>query len=162
MNWINAITASRILLAPLLVISAITLNKEAFIIIFALGGLTDTLDGFLARMLKRKTEFGSALDTMADVLFFPLGLLSAVFVPEIREHIHIIAGIIALVAITVVTCAIRKKLSIHHAWIAKAASASVYFFVLHALIFAYNPYFFLIVIALCLMAALEKLNRCIK
>ena len=36
--------------------------------VFVLAGVTDALDGFLARVLKQKTEFGAFIDPIADKL----------------------------------------------------------------------------------------------
>ena len=37
---------------------------------YVLGGVSDALDGFVARHFGKETEFGSKLDTAADIIFF--------------------------------------------------------------------------------------------
>jgi cardiolipin synthase len=73
-NAPNLLTVVRICLAPFLV-AAILENR--FVLSFALfiaAGLTDALDGVLARVLKQRTMLGEYLDPIADKL-----LLSTLF-----------------------------------------------------------------------------------
>lgn len=70
----NLLTLARICLAPFLV-SAILENRfELSFYLFLVAGLTDALDGTLARLLKQRTILGSYLDPVADKL-----LLSTLF-----------------------------------------------------------------------------------
>jgi cardiolipin synthase len=70
----NLLTLSRICLAPFLV-SAILDNHYALSFgLFVVAGLTDLLDGLLARLLKQYTMLGQYLDPVADKL-----LLSTLF-----------------------------------------------------------------------------------
>ena len=41
-----------------------------FLIVYAYTGLSDAVDGFVARKLKITSEFGSKLDTVSDLLFY--------------------------------------------------------------------------------------------
>jgi cardiolipin synthase len=71
----NLLTLMRICLAPFLV-SAILENRFALSFgLFVAAGLTDALDGALARWLKQRTVLGQYLDPVADKL-----LLSTLFV----------------------------------------------------------------------------------
>lgn len=70
----NLLTLARICLAPFLV-SAILENRfELGFYLFLAAGLTDALDGLLARVLKQRTVLGEYLDPVADKL-----LLSTLF-----------------------------------------------------------------------------------
>jgi len=70
----NLLTVTRICLAPLLV-SAILDNRFRLSFgLFVTAGLTDALDGMLARWLKQRTVLGQYLDPVADKL-----LLSTLF-----------------------------------------------------------------------------------
>jgi cardiolipin synthase len=68
MNIPNLLTIGRILLVPLLVIFLLDGKHLAAFWVFVLAGATDALDGFLARVLKQKTNFGAFLDPIADKL----------------------------------------------------------------------------------------------
>jgi cardiolipin synthase len=70
----NLLTVMRICLAPFLV-AAILENRFGLAFgIFIAAGLSDALDGLLARMLKQRTSLGQYLDPIADKL-----LLSTLF-----------------------------------------------------------------------------------
>jgi len=70
----NLLTLMRICLAPFLV-SAILENRFGLsFVLFVIAGLTDALDGTLARWLKQRTVLGQYLDPVADKL-----LLSTLF-----------------------------------------------------------------------------------
>lgn len=68
MNIPNCITIIRILLIPLLVILLLEGRILAAFWVFVVAGVSDGLDGFLARALKQKTEFGAFIDPLADKL----------------------------------------------------------------------------------------------
>jgi cardiolipin synthase len=66
MNIPNLLTLLRILLVPVMVIF---LMQGAFLkalIVLVVSGITDALDGFLARILNQQTVLGSYLDPIAD------------------------------------------------------------------------------------------------
>ncbi len=74
LNWPNRITIARIVLVAPLVICLLNLNigwtgwrAAAFTLVLAMG-LSDALDGFLARRLKAETPLGKFLDPVADKL----------------------------------------------------------------------------------------------
>ncbi|MGV1098934.1 CDP-diacylglycerol--glycerol-3-phosphate 3-phosphatidyltransferase [Thiovibrio sp. JS02] len=68
MNIPNCITIVRILLIPILVIFLLEGRLLTAFWIFVAAGVSDGLDGFLARALKQKTDFGAFVDPIADKL----------------------------------------------------------------------------------------------
>ncbi len=68
MNIPNIISMMRILLVPLLVIFLLQGKIYLALLVFFLAGLSDALDGFLARMLQQKTSIGAFIDPLADKL----------------------------------------------------------------------------------------------
>lgn len=66
MNIPNLLTLLRILLVPLIVIFLIDGEYLKALITFFISGITDALDGFLARLLHQKTILGAYLDPIAD------------------------------------------------------------------------------------------------
>ena len=77
----NIITGSRIVLSlPLLLIS---LTSAWFCVIYLLCGLSDMIDGTVARRTNSASEFGARLDTVSDFVFLSMALIK--FVP----HLHI-------------------------------------------------------------------------
>jgi cardiolipin synthase len=70
----NLLTLLRICLAPFLVAAILERHFALSFVLFAAAGLTDALDGLLARFLKQRTMLGEYLDPVADKL-----LLSTLF-----------------------------------------------------------------------------------
>jgi cardiolipin synthase len=68
LNLPNCLTLIRILTIPIfLEFLAYHLYREA-LVVFILGGVTDFLDGFIARRMKQQTALGAYLDPVADKL----------------------------------------------------------------------------------------------
>jgi cardiolipin synthase len=70
----NLLSLLRICLAPLLVTAILDNHYALSLGLFVAAGLTDLLDGLLARLLKQRTMLGQYLDPVADKL-----LLSTLF-----------------------------------------------------------------------------------
>ena len=67
MNLPNLLSASRIALClPLLLVDAMTVP---FWVLYVVAGVTDMLDGFLARRWGVESRFGARLDSVADFVF---------------------------------------------------------------------------------------------
>ena len=63
----NILSASRIALClPLLLVDAMTVP---FWVLYLIAGVTDILDGFLARQWGVESKFGARLDSLADFVF---------------------------------------------------------------------------------------------
>lgn len=71
----NLITACRIILAPIFIIYLLQDRFLAALVVFTLAGLSDAVDGLIARLFDQKTRLGSYLDPLADKI-----LLVAAFV----------------------------------------------------------------------------------
>lgn len=65
-NLPNLITLTRLLSVPVIVVLILSHNLLSAFVLFALAGLSDALDGFLARIFKARTTFGAYLDPIAD------------------------------------------------------------------------------------------------
>lgn len=71
----NLLTLMRLFIIPFLVIEILDANYTAAFALFILAGVSDALDGLLARWLSQKTTLGLYMDPIADKL-----LLSTLFV----------------------------------------------------------------------------------
>jgi len=67
-NIPNILTLLRILLTPLFVIFLLKHLYFFALIVFTLAGISDGLDGFIARYLNQRTTLGAYLDPIADKL----------------------------------------------------------------------------------------------
>ncbi|MDD9910000.1 MAG: CDP-alcohol phosphatidyltransferase family protein [Ahrensia sp.] len=75
MTIANLITMLRILLVPVIIWALLSGATVFAFVAFLLAGLSDAVDGTVARMLDQQTELGTALDPVADKL-----MLVSVFV----------------------------------------------------------------------------------
>jgi cardiolipin synthase len=78
----NLLTLLRICIAPFLVAAILESHYELGFVLFVAAGLTDALDGTLARMLKQRTMLGHYLDPVADKL-----LLSTIFLVLLHKSL---------------------------------------------------------------------------
>ena len=104
---VNLLSASRIALClPLLLVDAMTLP---FGVLYLIAGLTDILDGFLARRWGVESKFGARLDSLADFLFV-LAVGYKLF-PWLKlpAALWIMIGLIALVKIVNAVSAYIEK-----------------------------------------------------
>lgn len=79
----NLLTIGRICLAPFLVSALLDHRFTLGFVLLVVAGLTDALDGTLARLLKQRTVLGQYLDPVADKL-----LLSTLFL--VLTHLNLI------------------------------------------------------------------------
>jgi cardiolipin synthase len=77
----NLLTLLRLAIIPFIVDSIIDHRYQWALALFLLAGLSDGLDGLLARMLKQRTILGEYLDPIADKL-----LLSTLFIELATVH----------------------------------------------------------------------------
>lgn len=107
MNIPNILTLLRLLLVPLFVVvffSSIQNATAIAMLIFVAAGITDVLDGYLARKYDMVTKWGSILDPLADKLMSITVLISLTakrilpiwifFIISIKELLMIVGGIV--------------------------------------------------------------------
>jgi cardiolipin synthase len=68
MNLANQLTIVRMMLIPFFILALLTNRTTWALAIFVVAGLTDALDGLIARLYRQKTDLGAFLDPMADKL----------------------------------------------------------------------------------------------
>jgi len=79
----NAITLSRIALVPVLILTLKGQHFGAALVVFLLAGVSDALDGFLAKRLNMTSRLGAILDPAADKIL----LVSAYVMLTVLEYI---------------------------------------------------------------------------
>ncbi len=77
----NQITLLRLIFVPFVIINVMDGNYRWAMVLFLLAGVSDALDGTLARLLHQRTVLGQYLDPIADKL-----LLSSCFLVLSFEH----------------------------------------------------------------------------
>ncbi|MBI3398195.1 MAG: CDP-alcohol phosphatidyltransferase family protein [Deltaproteobacteria bacterium] len=105
MNIPNILTIFRILLVPVFIIFVIQNNLSMALVIFILAGITDGLDGFIARILGHRTVIGAYLDPIADKFLLISAYLSLTIkgmlpgwlsVVVVSRDIIILSGVVIL------------------------------------------------------------------
>lgn len=115
-NLPNLITLSRLVSAILLM--PICAFSQAFFAIYTYCGISDILDGALARKLHCNDEFGARLDSIADIVFYAvtafkiLPVLCSKLTPSIW-YIVIATVIIRIISYTVAAIKYRRFASLH-------------------------------------------------
>lgn len=111
LNWPNSLTWLRILAIPLVVVLfywPAGWSNPAAAWVFLLAGVTDWLDGYLARRLGQTSSFGAFLDPVADKLIVAAALVLIVQ-NDPRPYLAVVAAIIVGREITV--SALREWMS---------------------------------------------------
>lgn len=102
MNLPNLITIARILLVPVVVWAIASGEIQVAFALFLLAGLTDAIDGFLAKRLNMVSNLGAHLDPLADKvlivsIYVALGITEAVprwlVILVVSRDIMIIGGL---------------------------------------------------------------------
>ena len=95
----NILSIARIPLAASLVFLA--KYPWVFLCAYVVTGMTDVLDGWLARRYHWETKLGAKIDVFADV-FFVLSMLAVVFLVlriQFAAYVYVAVGVIALVRV---------------------------------------------------------------
>ncbi len=83
MNIPNSITLGRILLVPIVVWAIASNQMEIAFAVFVIAGVSDGVDGFLAKRFNMTSELGAMLDPLADKallvsIYIALGIWGAI------------------------------------------------------------------------------------
>ncbi len=76
MNLPNALSLLRLFLVAPFLVAIIYRHFPLALVIFAVAGITDFLDGYLARHLKQKTVLGTFLDPLGDRLLSTVAFIA--------------------------------------------------------------------------------------
>lgn len=93
----NIITDCRILCSILLLF--VPAFSPAFYFLYLLAGFTDMIDGTVARKTNTANEFGSRLDTIADIVFVVVCMIKLLPVLTIPVWLWIWIGVIAVIKV---------------------------------------------------------------
>lgn len=124
----NIITILRIL-GTLLLSVTIPLSGE-FFVLYTLTGITDVLDGYIARKTNTCSELGSKLDSAADLMFY--GIILYRLIPVLGgilpiEIWYVVMAIIVLRVFTYIFTAIKYKVFMsNHTYLNKLTGFCVF------------------------------------
>jgi cardiolipin synthase (CMP-forming) len=90
LNIPNLITILRILLGPLFVILLLRDQYMPALLVFTTAGISDGLDGFIARYYNQRTVMGAYLDPIADKLLLMAAYITMAVLELVPEWLTII------------------------------------------------------------------------
>ena len=102
--------------------------SPAFYVFYIAAGLSDMLDGFVARKTDTVSKLGDRLDTIADFVFVVVCLVKLLPVMSIPAWLYIWIGIIALIKVVNIISgfAVQKKFVTVHSVMNKATGALLF------------------------------------
>lgn len=143
-------TACLLLMKPL---------SALFLVIYTLTGLSDVLDGAIARRYGTTSELGARLDSIADLLFYTLILIRILPVMWVTlpKRIWLMVGAVLAVRITAyIVAAVRyKRFSSMHTYMNKLTGFMV-FGVPYAIISPVAVPYCWCVVAVAMLSSLEE------
>ena len=122
----NIITGCRILCSILLLF--VPAFSSTFYILYLVAGFTDMVDGPIARKTNTANEFGSRLDTIADIVFVAACMIKLLPVLIIPTWLCIWIGVIAIIKVFNIISGyiIQKKLVAKHTIMNKVTGAVLF------------------------------------
>ncbi len=125
-NIPNLITVMRLLLVPV-VISSITSHHWHFAFgAFAIAGISDAIDGFIARRFDMRSELGAYLDPLADkalLMSIYVALAIATILPG-WIAILVVSRDLMIVGAVVISWVLDKPVAIRPLWVSKFNTAA--------------------------------------
>lgn len=140
-NWCrhipNALTILRFILIPFIIVSIVKNNYLEAFIILTLSGLTDILDGFIARKFNFITNFGKLIDPLADKTTQVSILVTLALKNIIPMWILMIVFLKEFVMIAGASFLYGKELVVSSKWYGKLATVLFYLAIVSSFIIKY-------------------------
>lgn len=127
-NAADSVTSVRIALSILLLF--FSTDTKRFLIVYTAAGVTDVLDGLIARKIGAVGEFGARLDSIADLMFY--GIMLVKLLPRLYRALPIgvicaVGVVLLLRAASYIIAAIKyRRFASLHTWLNKLCGASVF------------------------------------
>jgi cardiolipin synthase len=155
----NLISATRILIAPVLFVFAFRQMEAWFLGALIFSGLTDVADGYVARKLNQITALGAHLDSWGDfVIYSTMATCAWILWPELTDEVLLHYTLILFSFLLPVCVGLIKfgKLTGYHTWSVKIA-VLVTFAGYIALYAGIAQWPFVLASGLCVIAGVEEI-----
>lgn len=121
----NLLTMLRLFVLPFLIIEILDGRWQVAFVLLWIAGVTDGLDGLLARLLKQKTTLGQYLDPIADKLLLSTLFVVLTHVDLIPRYVTVLVfsrdlGILLISTLLYITNTLRD---FRPSWLGKASTA---------------------------------------
>ena len=132
-----------------------------FYIVYTICGISDVLDGIVARATKTATDFGARLDSIADLLFYAVMLIKIFPILLLRLPIeiwYIVAAVVIIRLGSYILAAVKfRRFAALHTYMNKLTGLLV-FSVPYVLLFPISTAFCFITAVIAGTASLEELS----
>ena len=160
LNVPNLISLYRLLIFPVILYLALTGSEQWYVILLCISLISDVLDGNIARIFKLQTNFGAALDNLADICTYAMALLGLFLFKwaEIEPHAWILYLFLAVFLLSYLVSFYRfGKIPGLHLYSAVLAGyiQSIFFFVLF--VFGFYPWMYYLSVGWGALAYIEKI-----
>lgn len=137
----NQLTLLRLTIVPFLVLAILDGHYHRAFVLIVVAGISDGLDGALARMFRQRTELGSYLDPVADKLLLSTLFLVLMHVGLVSRRVTVMVfsrdlGIVIIAALLYVTTGTRD---FHPSWLGKANTVAQILAVCSVVLAQTNP-----------------------
>lgn len=112
----NQLTILRMALTPALAVLLLAGRFRSALLVFVAAGLTDTLDGLIARFGNQKTTLGAMLDPVADKLLLSTSFIVLTWGSRVVERIPVWLAVsalsrdaIILISVAVINVALGRR-----------------------------------------------------
>ena len=160
LNVPNLISLYRLLIFPVILYLAVSGQEQWYVVLLCISLISDVLDGNIARIFKLQTNFGAALDNLADMFTYAMALLGLFLFKwtEIEPHAWILYLFLSVFVISYIIAFYRfGKIPGLHLYSAVLAGyiQSVFFFVLF--VFGFYPWMYYLAVGWGAIAYVEKI-----
>jgi len=160
LNVPNFISLYRLLVFPLIFFMALTGRENWFVVLLCISLVSDVLDGNIARFFKLQTNFGAALDNLADICTYAMALLGLFLFKwtEIEPHAWILYLFLIVFVLSYIISFYRfGKIPGLHLYSAVSAGyiQSLFFFVLF--VFGFYTWMYYLAVGWGVVAYIEKI-----
>jgi CDP-diacylglycerol--glycerol-3-phosphate 3-phosphatidyltransferase len=156
----NALSAIRILCAPVLLLLAITGYQVAFTWVLVVALLTDVADGWIARGFGLQSRLGARLDTVGDSLIWYAALAGLIAFQRdvLAMHAGLIGAVVCFWILESVLAWLRyRRLSSFHTYLSKAAGVLLSVWIGVLFVLGHQPWLLGVAAALSILANLEEM-----
>lgn len=159
-NVPNLISLYRLLVSPVILYLALTGQEKWFAILLVISLISDILDGNIARIWNLQTNFGAALDNLADVCTFALALLGIFLFKweAIEPHAWLLYLFLGVFVLSYFVGFYRfKKIPGLHLFSAVAAGYLQGFFFFVLFVWGFYPWLYYLSVGWGVLAYIEKI-----
>ena len=122
----NTVTGFRVLISIALLFCPVF--SPVFYVLYLIAGLSDMIDGTIARRMNTVSEFGARFDTAADFVFVVVCLIKFLPVISIPAWLYVWIVLIALIKIIIIISGyvVQKKLVAVHSVMNKMTGVLIF------------------------------------